>query len=629
MIHMPKGSKVLLSHKEKLEKAASSLKLSEEFSAVIQKGVYQKERDPGSFTHLCLIEPLAVKNALAYLEASINLMPYFLFRKLGISELKTTKMSIQFTDLSLKYAIGFYENLLVKSHKFIFLVDFVVEIDKDELVLIILGCPFLETAHAVIDVHDGRMSLRVGKETVTFNIRKSIRGKQPHSDYLCYADQTLKFIHDQWMDIVHLDGKWIETDQNHEKAQEPPKLELKELLEHLKYAFLQGDDQLPVVISSSLFKDEKFKLPNVLRNHKGVITWSIADIKGIDSSFYTHKILMEDEYKPTVQPQRRVNLNIKEVVKKEVIKLLEAKLIYPISDSPWILKILLILKIWARSGFNTLSEVHAVSLRITSSVRVKMPFKNFIYTEDDDDLAFLPKEPSPGFEVIADSGESPKADVYVVHPGSVAAHIKERKCKTRRGYSRPPVKRKLASESSSSRVVHAKNSTSKDDASILSISDDDEVNRRAREFLQVIEKMRGEADAIKARERSHKEECYQVTLSTLGSNIDSLEAKKARLEAVEASLHMEVKELKQDRRDVVSKVATMKEPFDLSKGKGYCSLYKKEHTQASNDFSTATFSWLDEFVADAAAPIKALLSKKPPVLQKPAPSRTQVPVPSS
>ncbi|GKE74483.1 hypothetical protein Tco_1536524, partial [Tanacetum coccineum] len=105
--------------------------------------------------------------------------------------------------------------------------------------------------------------------------------------------------------------------------------------------------------------------------------------------------------------------------------------------------------------------------------------------------------------------------------------------------------------------------------------------------------------------------------------VDSLEAEKARLEAVEASLRREVEELKQDKRDVVSKVvpyasiemvAAMKEPFDLSKAKGYRSSYKKEHTQANNDFSTARFPWLDEFVADVATPIEALLLKKPPML---------------
>ncbi|GJR40607.1 hypothetical protein Tco_1216291, partial [Tanacetum coccineum] len=117
---------------------------------------------------------------------------------------------------------------------------------------------------------------------------------------------------------------------------EPPKLELKELPKHLEYAFLQENNQLPVVISSALSATEKARLLEVLRDHKGAIAWSIADIKGIDSSFCTQKILLEDEFKPSIQPQRRVNPNIKEVVKKEVINLLDAELIYPISDSPWV-----------------------------------------------------------------------------------------------------------------------------------------------------------------------------------------------------------------------------------------------------------------------------------------------------
>ncbi|GKB94121.1 hypothetical protein Tco_0980258 [Tanacetum coccineum] len=79
---------------------------------------------------------------------------------------------------------------------------------------------------------------------------------------------------------------------------EPPTLELKELPEHLEYAFLQEYNQLPVVISSALSIVEKARILEVLQNHKGVIAWSITDIKGIDSSFCTHKILMEDEFKP-------------------------------------------------------------------------------------------------------------------------------------------------------------------------------------------------------------------------------------------------------------------------------------------------------------------------------------------
>ena len=76
---------------------------------------------------------------------------------------------------------------------------------------------------------------------------------------------------------------------------EPPKLELKELPTHLEYAFLQGEDQLPVIISSSLKDEKKGKLLGVLKKYKGVIAWSVADIKGIDSTFCTHKILMEED----------------------------------------------------------------------------------------------------------------------------------------------------------------------------------------------------------------------------------------------------------------------------------------------------------------------------------------------
>ncbi|GJV85139.1 DNA-directed DNA polymerase [Tanacetum coccineum] len=202
-------------------------------------------------------------------------------------------MSIQLADRSIKYLIRVCENLLVKVGKFIFPVDFVIlEMDEDELVLIILGWPFLATARAVIDVHEGKLSLRVGNETITFNIGKSMKTKHSREDYLYCTDHT---------SVEPLEWKAPEN-----RLKPPsPKIELKELPEHLDYAFLLEKNQLPVVISSALSTDKKTRLLKVLRNHKGAIAWSIADIKGIDSSVYTHKILMEDKFKPSVQPQRR------------------------------------------------------------------------------------------------------------------------------------------------------------------------------------------------------------------------------------------------------------------------------------------------------------------------------------
>ncbi|GJU73840.1 DNA-directed DNA polymerase [Tanacetum coccineum] len=286
MMHMPKGSKVLkdlLSHKEKLEKAASSVKLSEECSAIIQRSLPQKEGDPGSFT-----------------------LPW-------ISKLKPTKMSIQLADQSIKYPIGVCKNLLVKISKFIFPVDFVVlEMDEDELFPIILGWPFLDTTRAVIDVHEGKLSLKVGSEI------------------------------DQWVDTVNHDKKWTKKEEEDDSNK---------VLAVFFYPRTEPVEPLEWKAPENRLKPSsveppklELKLLKVLQNHKGAIAWSIADINGIDSSFYTHKILMEDEFKPSVQPQRRVNPNIKEVVKKEVIKLLNAGLIYPISDSPWVSPVQVVLK---------------------------------------------------------------------------------------------------------------------------------------------------------------------------------------------------------------------------------------------------------------------------------------------
>nr|GFA13390.1 hypothetical protein [Tanacetum cinerariifolium] len=118
-------------------------------------------------------------------------------------------------------------------------------------------------------------------------------------------------------------------------VEEPPELKLKELPSHLEYAFLEESNKLPVIISKDLKDVEKEALIKVLKSHKRAISWKISDIKGIDPRFCTHKILMEEDYKPAVQSQRRVNLKIHDVIKKEVIKLLDAGMIYPISDSPW------------------------------------------------------------------------------------------------------------------------------------------------------------------------------------------------------------------------------------------------------------------------------------------------------
>ncbi|GJR65895.1 hypothetical protein Tco_0011960 [Tanacetum coccineum] len=113
---------------------------------------------------------------------------------------------------------------------------------------------------------------------------------------------------------------------------EPTEVELKELPPHLEYAFLEGDNKLPVIIAKELDVEEKSALIKVLKSHKRALAWKLSDIQGINPEFCTHKILMEEDYAPAVQHQRRVNPKIHDVIKKEVEKLLEAGLIY-LSDS--------------------------------------------------------------------------------------------------------------------------------------------------------------------------------------------------------------------------------------------------------------------------------------------------------
>ncbi|RDX71947.1 hypothetical protein CR513_48633, partial [Mucuna pruriens] len=116
----------------------------------------------------------------------------------------------------------------------------------------------------------------------------------------------------------------------------PPPMELKPLPSHLKYAYLDKEQQLPVIIANNLYHEQEEKLLEVLRQHKKAIGWKLSNLPGINPSICMHRILMEEEVKPIRQQQRRLNPTLLDVVKKEVTKLLAAGIIYPISDSQWV-----------------------------------------------------------------------------------------------------------------------------------------------------------------------------------------------------------------------------------------------------------------------------------------------------
>nr|GEV80797.1 reverse transcriptase domain-containing protein [Tanacetum cinerariifolium] len=150
------------------------------------------------------------------------------------------------------------------------------------------------------------------------------------------SSPTLTPFNETLFSKAHNDLKVVEPKKNKSSNNEPPEVELKELPPHLENAFLGESKKWPVIISKDLSVNKKSVLIDVLKSRKKVIAWKLTDIRGIEPEFCSHKILLEDDFLPKVQSQRRVNPKIHDVIKKEVEKLLDAGLIYLISDIPWV-----------------------------------------------------------------------------------------------------------------------------------------------------------------------------------------------------------------------------------------------------------------------------------------------------
>nr|GFA85113.1 reverse transcriptase domain-containing protein [Tanacetum cinerariifolium] len=275
--------------------------------------------------------------------------------------------------------------------------DFVVlDFVADPRVTLILGRPFLITAHALIDVYEGEIILRHDDQSLAEEYSQEVLGfaevvsdkvstpyyepivsiYSPTLTLFNESDFSLKEIEnclnddsnseeiedsefDMERDILileallnsdpepplpnqkhyfpkaHNDLKVVEL-KNQSSDDEPPEVELKELPPHPEYAFLGENEKWPVIIVKDLNVNEKTALINVLKSRKKAIAWKLTDIRGIDPEFCSHKILLKEDFSPKVQSQRSVNSKIHDVIKKEIEKLLDARLIYPISDSPWV-----------------------------------------------------------------------------------------------------------------------------------------------------------------------------------------------------------------------------------------------------------------------------------------------------
>nr|GEV45529.1 DNA-directed DNA polymerase [Tanacetum cinerariifolium] len=385
LLLMPKFAstiKSLLTNKDKLFELAK-IPLNENCSAMLLKKLLKNLRDPGKYLIPCDFPGMGVCHALADLDASINLMPLSFWKNLSLPELTPTRMTLKLANRSITHPKGVTEDVFVKVGKFHFLTDFVVvDFETDPGVPLILGRSFLRTGCDLIDVYKEEITLQVNDEAVTFNLNQTTRYSYTYDDLsinridIIISDSSPSLTLFEGSDFIlkeikaYLKDDSISPEINHadfdpegnicliekllndDPLQLPPmdlkeiikakssietplEVELKDLPSHLEYAYLEENDKLLVIISKDLTDEEKEALLNVLKSHKRAIAWKITDIKGIYPRLCTHKILMEEDFKPSVQSQRRVNPKIHKVIKKEVLKLLDAGMIYPISDSPW------------------------------------------------------------------------------------------------------------------------------------------------------------------------------------------------------------------------------------------------------------------------------------------------------
>ncbi|XP_024974703.1 uncharacterized protein LOC112512794 [Cynara cardunculus var. scolymus] len=327
---VPRYAKFLKELCTKKKKLIGNEKVSmgENVSAVLQgEKMPPKCKDLGMFTIPCKLGTVSIDKAMLDLGASINVMPYSIYSSLNVGPIKRTRVVIQLADRSNVYPKGVLEDVLVQVNELVFSTDFYV-IDMEEhntskSPLILLGRPFLKTSKTKIDVHDGTLTMEFDGEVIKFNIYDAIRYPSDAS-FVSFVDVLDLITHDlndltnrDLLEVVitrHLDARTVNLlmkeydlgpelkvmvlamESNRHKKFQALVLELKELPDHLKYAYLGKDNTLPVIISNELSSEEEKRLVNVLEEHKEAIGWTIADIKGLSPSICMHKILLEDDY---------------------------------------------------------------------------------------------------------------------------------------------------------------------------------------------------------------------------------------------------------------------------------------------------------------------------------------------
>ncbi|XP_056688382.1 uncharacterized protein [Spinacia oleracea] len=316
-----------------------TVNLTENGSAIILNQMPPKLKDPGSFSIPCAIKTLEIGNSLCDLGASVSLMQYSVFTKLDIGELVPTNITLQLGDRSVKYTIGKVEDVPLRVGKFIIPMDFVVlDIDEDAHVPIILGRRFLATAVAIFDVKQGVITLKVGKDSLTFDLTNTMQYPSSPSENCFFVYSLDPLVHDMHEHLL------ISND--------PLKLAIlnRECLGNVGVEAAKYKEQLnttPLGEECCLLLDREdfhddleqrdvLKLIHVLRRNQSALGYTIDDLKDISLTLCMHHIELEDNAFPHRERQRKLNPPMGEVVKKEIVKLLAAGIIYHISNSRWV-----------------------------------------------------------------------------------------------------------------------------------------------------------------------------------------------------------------------------------------------------------------------------------------------------
>ncbi|KAI3676097.1 hypothetical protein L1987_85696 [Smallanthus sonchifolius] len=278
-------------------KIPEKLDLNARVSAILTGSLPPKLQDPGAPIIYIQVGDFKMSKALLDLGVSVSILPGSLYDQYDFGPLRRANITVVLADLNPKLPKGIVHDVIVKVNQFYYPVDFfVLDYVQSEKELELDLKEEEEKLVEALAVKDGRPPWTHHVESLPTEIDSGLQPSLASS----------------------------------------PKVELKDLPKNLKYAFLGEGDTLPVIVASYLDEEQEEALLKVLQDYNAAIGWTITDLKGVSPSIVMHKIITDTDARPSRDTQLRLNPNIREVVKKEVLVWLDVGIIYPISDSPWV-----------------------------------------------------------------------------------------------------------------------------------------------------------------------------------------------------------------------------------------------------------------------------------------------------